>query len=193
MGAVERTSPEHSTTPHGLAGRSVEERAVLWLPGPVLRLLLRVFTLLPPGSHLRRRILKRSLARGFEAARRDDHAVGLLFYEPDVEMRTSAEIAGVLGLPERYYGHQGYLEAWSDMKQDMDDFRIEPEEVIDLGDHVAVRGTLRGRGRASGVLTRQTAGFIYHFSPRGLIARQELHWTWEDVLDAIEAGPAPTG
>ena len=71
------------------------------------------------------------------------------------------------------------------MKQDMDDFRFQPEQIIDFGDRVALRGTLVGRGRASGVLTRQTAGFIYHFSPRGLVALQELHWTWENVLDAL--------
>ena len=168
-----------------LAGRSIDERVMLRLPTPVAQLVMRGFRRLPPGSHLRRRILKRALARGFEAASREDYAVDLLFYEPDVELRAPGEVAGALGLPERYYGHQGFLDVWSDMKQDMDDFRFQPEQIIDLGDRVALRGTLVGRGRASGVLTRQTAGFIYHFSPRGLVALQELHWTWENVLDAL--------
>ncbi len=170
---------------HVEAGRSIEERVMLRLPRPVAQLVMRGFRRLQPGSHLRRRILKRSLARGFEAASREDYAVDLLFYEPDVELRAPGEVAGALGLPERYYGHQGFVDVWNDMKRDMDDFRFQPEQIIDLGDRVALRGTLVGRGRASGVLTRQTAGFIYHFSPRGLVALQELHWTWENVLDAL--------
>ena len=158
---------------------------MLRLPTPVARLVMRGFRRLPPGSHLRRRILKRSFARGFDAARREDYAVALFFYEPDLELRAPGDVAGALGLPERYYGHQGFVDVWSDMQQDMDDFRFQPEQIIDLGARVALRGTLVGRGRASGALTRQTAGFIYHFSPRGLVALQELHWTWQNVLDAL--------
>ena len=173
------------------AGRSIEERVVLRLPAPVMQLVMRGFARLPPGSQVRRRMLKRCFALGFEAASREDYAVDLLFYEPDVELHAPREVAGALGLPERYYGHQGFIDVWRDMKQDMDGFRFQPEQIIDLGDRVALRGTLVGRGRASGVLTRQTAGFIYHFSPRGLIALQELHWTWENVLDALNAPQSP--
>jgi|SRR5271165_3634305 len=167
------------------AGRSIEERVMLRLPSPIVRLVIRGVARLPPGSQLRRRMLKRFFARGFEAASREDYAVGLLFYEPDVDLRAPGEVAGALGLPKHYYGHQGFIDVWRDMKQDMDDFRFEPEQIVDLGDRVALRGVLVGRGRASGVLTRQTAGFIYHLSPRGLVALQELHWTWENVLDAL--------
>src|SRR5450631_4441529 len=56
------------------AGRSIEERVLLWLPTPVVGLLYRDLRRLPPGSHLRRRLLKRALARGFEAVERDDYA-----------------------------------------------------------------------------------------------------------------------
>jgi hypothetical protein len=60
------------------AGRSVEERVLLRLPTPVVDLLTRGFWRLPPGSHLRRRLLKRAFARGFEAIARDDYAIALL-------------------------------------------------------------------------------------------------------------------
>ncbi len=158
---------------------------MLRLPTPVAQLVMRGFVRLPPGSHLRRRILKRSFARGFEAARREDYAVDLLFYEPDVELRAPGEVAGALGLPESYYGHQGFIDVWSDMKQDMDDFRFQPEQIIDLGDRVALRGTLVGRGQTSGAITTQMTGTIYYFSRRGLVARQDLYWTWEETLDAL--------
>ncbi|MGO8907624.1 MAG: nuclear transport factor 2 family protein [Solirubrobacteraceae bacterium] len=167
------------------AGRSIDERVMLRLPTPVVRLMLRGLALLPPGSHVRRRILKRALARGFEAARRDDYAVGLLFYEPDVDLRAGKEVGRTLGLPERYYGHQGFVDIWRDMKQDMDDFHLQPEQIIDLGDRIVLRGTLVGRGRASGLPTRQMTGTIYHLSPRGMVARQDVYWTWEDTVAAL--------
>jgi ketosteroid isomerase-like protein len=162
------------------AGRSVEERVLLRLPTPVVGLLYRGLWRLPPGSHLRRRMLKRALARGFEAAARDDYAIPLLSYETDVEIRFPGGAARALGLPEHYEGHQGFLDFWRDWKQDMDDVRVQPERIVDLGDRVLLIGTFAGRGRASGVLTSRRFGTIYYFSPRGLVARQ-------DVLDQADA------
>jgi ketosteroid isomerase-like protein len=167
------------------AGRSIEERVMLRLPSPVVRLVTRGVARLPPGSQLRRRILKRALTRGYEAGSRDDYAVGLLFYEPDVEIRAPGEFARALGLPERYDGHQGFIDLWRDTQQDMDDFSSRPEQIIDLGDRVAARIALAGRGRTSGAVTAQTGGTIYYFSRRGLVARQDLYWTWHEALDAL--------
>jgi ketosteroid isomerase-like protein len=76
---------------------------------------------------------------GWGAANRGDYEVPLLFYEPDVEIRSSAEFARSLGLAESYHGHQGFVEVWRDILQDMTEARFEPEGVIDLGDRVAVR------------------------------------------------------
>jgi hypothetical protein len=58
-------------------------------------------------------------------------------------------------MPERYSSHQGLIDVWRDGGEDMDGFRFEPEQIIDLGDRVAVRATIVGRGRASGVPTRR--------------------------------------
>jgi ketosteroid isomerase-like protein len=166
------------------AGRSVEERVLLRLPTPVVGLLCRGLWRLPPGSHLRRRMLKRSIARGFEAVARDDYAIPLLSYEMDVEIRyPGGGAARALGLPERYEGHQGFLDFWRDWKQDMDEARVQPERIIDLGDRVVMTGTFSGRGRASGVLTSRRFGTIYYVSPRGLIARQDVH----DQADTLRA------
>jgi hypothetical protein len=68
----------------------------------------------------------------------------------------------------------------------MAEVRVEPEQIIDFGDRLALRTSFAAVGRSSGVAIRQTGGFIYHYSPRGLIARQELYWTWEDALAALE-------
>ena len=59
-----------------------------------------------------------------------------------------------------------------------------PEHLIDLGDRWILRVAFSGTGRASGVPTHQTWGFVYQTSSRGRIARQDMHGTWEEALAA---------
>ena len=167
------------------AGRSAEERVLLRLPTPLVQLMMRGLGRLPPGSHLRRRVLKRAITRGMEAGAREDYAVPLRFYEPDVELRNPGQAARGLGLPERYEGQQGFLDVWRDWTEDLDDFYVRSEQIIDLGDRVILRAAIVGRGRRSGIPISRTTGIIYYFSPRGLVERQDLYWTWEEALDAL--------
>jgi hypothetical protein len=115
-----------------------------------------------------------------------DYEFALLFYEPDVEIRSVAE-AGALGLPERYRSHEGFLEMRRDYKRDMADVWIEPGEMIDLGDRIALRATVVGQGSTSGAETTVTQGYIYYFSPRGMIGRQDVYWRWDEDLSALES------
>jgi hypothetical protein len=169
-----------------VAGRSFEERVMLALPTALLRVLQRGFARLPPGSQLRRRALKRLTTLGWAASSREDYEVPLLFYEPDLEIQIPAEFAQTLGLAESYHGHQGFLDAWRGYIQDMADMRVEPERIIDLGNRFAQRVTFVAVGQSSGVAIRQTQGNIFYFSPRGLIARQEVLLTWDDTLAVLK-------
>jgi hypothetical protein len=169
------------------AGRSVEERVALAMPSFVVRLLLTGLARLPPGAHLRRRVLKRAYARGFEGINRDDYEFALLFYEPDVEIRLFGEVPRALGLPESYHGHQGGLDLWRDYKQDAG-LRVTPEQIIDLGDRTALRVTAVAVGRSSGVATTHTSGHIVYWSPHGMVARHDWYWAWEDALATLERG-----
>ncbi len=158
------------------------------MPGPLLRAAMRAHQRLPPGSALRRRLSKRVFARALEGCARSDHAFMLLFLERDVDLRVLGDVARVLGLSERYRGHAGFIEAWDDYARDMDDLHVAPEELVDLGDRVALRAKLIGVGRSSGVVTEQTLGYVSHFSGRGLIARLEGYWSWEEALRSLRAG-----
>src|SRR6516225_4891096 len=113
-----------------VGGRSFEERAMLAMPTPLLRALQRGFARLPPGSQLRRRWLKRTNALSWAAASREDYEVPLLLCEPDVEISMAFEGARTVGLAESYHGHQGFLDAMRDLRQDMADLRFEPEQII---------------------------------------------------------------
>jgi ketosteroid isomerase-like protein len=151
-------------------------------------LLLKLWTRLPPGSQVWRRLLKRLVVRGFEAASRDDYDFPLLFWEPDGEVRPFEEASG-LGLPQRYLGHQGYRDAWADYKRDLADLRVKPQQIVDLGDRFGLRAVVEGRGRTSGVETRATQGYAFFLSSRGLVARQDLYWTWDEALAALGHAP----
>jgi hypothetical protein len=35
-------------------------------------------------------------------------------------------------------------------------------------------------------VTRRATGLVYHLSPRGMVARQDLYWTWEEALEAVD-------
>jgi hypothetical protein len=156
------------------------------MPTALRRVLQRGFARLPPGSKRRRRGLKRTATLVWAAVYREDYKVPLLFYEPDVEIQAISEFARSLGLAESYHGHQGFVDFWRDYKQDMAEVRVEQEQMIDLGDRVALRYTVVAVGRSGGVAVKQTQGSIVYYSSRGLIARQELYLTWEETLAALE-------
>lgn len=54
-----------------------------------------------------------------------------------------------------------------------------------LGERIGVRTLAIGRGLRSGVETSNTNGFVYTMSPRGLIARVEVYWKWEEAAAAL--------
>ena len=150
----------------------------------LLRLGLAMFARLPAGSRLRRRALQEGLARVFAAVnRRDDPWYIAAGYEPDCEIHPAAGFR-TLGMAACYRGHAGWREIIDDVREPLPDVRWVPEHVIDLGNRWVVRLGMWGSGRASGVRTNHTWGSVYHLSPRGRIARQDLYWTWDEALAA---------
>jgi ketosteroid isomerase-like protein len=185
--ATRSTSPRPSTRP---SQRPIEERVALAVPGPLLHLAFAAAAHLPPGSDVRRRLLKRSVVRLLEASGRGALDFGVLAYEPDVELAVLGDLARTLGLADSYHGHQGVRDLWEGYRRDMNQLEFEPEQIIDLGERMALRVTLVGTGRTSGVKTRSTEGFVIYFSSRGLISRHEIYWSWKDALAALDAAGA---
>jgi uncharacterized protein len=70
-----------------------------------------------------------------------------------------------------YVGHEGMREFITDNAENMEVFRVTPEEVIDAGDRVVIIGTLVVKGRGSGIemsfptatVTTVRDGKIVHF------------------------------
>jgi hypothetical protein len=178
-------SEERSRSNYGVG--SIEERLALAAPTWLMRLILAGVARLPPASQVRRRLLKRGFARATEDPPGDEfRAAALLVYEPDVEVRVIGDVAGALGLAETSRGHRGRVEAWEDYTRHMENFHYEIEQMIDLGQRIALRVRMFASGRRSGVETGQTQGCIYYLSTRGMIAREEIYWAWEDALATLE-------
>lgn len=75
------------------------------------------------------------------------------------------QAAGFAGVPDRWRGHAGVLEAFEAWPEQWDDYRIEVLRVADLGDHVMVTQLVHGRGKGSGVEVEMP--LILLFSVRG--------------------------
>jgi ketosteroid isomerase-like protein len=70
------------------------------------------------------------------------------FLDPDIEIDVSRNILN----PGVYHGHAGFEQMVRATDDVWDDFRIEPRELIDAGDHVVVAVTISGFGKGSGVV-----------------------------------------
>jgi hypothetical protein len=168
-------APEHARRPPLERGLALAP----WLMGIGAAVIAR----LPATSRLRRRALIEALSRGFAAINRDDPWVIPVGYERDCTIYPAAGFR-TLGLADCYRGHAGWREIIDAVREPFPDLRWVPEHLIDLGDRWVVRLGMSGSGRTSGVPTHQTWGSVYHVSSRGLIARQDVHWTWEETLAA---------
>jgi hypothetical protein len=114
------------------SSRTLGERLVLRFPrlfDPYVRLIGR----LPPTSRIRQAAVSRGMRQGMEAFNRRDLDAAVSYGGPDFELRPPPEFVQV-GFEPGYRGRVGlreYVSAWSEVFPDL---RVEPVEVIDLGD-----------------------------------------------------------
>jgi ketosteroid isomerase-like protein len=88
--------------------------------------------------------------RAYEAFNRGDRDAAFTAIAPDCEYVTTGAIPGAGG---SYRGPEGFKRFTEWLLNQFDDGRIEVNEVIEAGDQVVVRATIRGRGKHSGVET----------------------------------------
>lgn len=90
-------------------------------------------------------------------ARRDVDAM-LAGAAPDIEVRP-AVTGGLEGTV--YRGHTGLRDFVRDLDESWRDFRVQPEELRDLGDRVLVLGRTLAQGMESGVELDTASGFVF--------------------------------
>jgi ketosteroid isomerase-like protein len=168
------------------SARSAERRTLyerLFARFPTLyRLLAARLMRLPPHSRLRRLFLARLGGRGAAAFNRRDFDVLLYALDLGIEYRPRSDWLA-LDLDEVFYGHDGYRQIWRTMLDAFDDLRLEPEEVLDLGDRVLLTTDMSGHGTGSGVPVGLQQFSLFKFRD-GMAVRQE---DFNDRAKALEA------
>jgi ketosteroid isomerase-like protein len=85
--------------------------------------------------------------RGHDAFNRRDLDAYLATHDPDIEFTPYERAIEGRG---PYHGHEDVRRWWQDAFEVLPDFKVELNEVRDLGDVILVRGRLYGQGVGSG-------------------------------------------
>jgi ketosteroid isomerase-like protein len=160
--------------------RTFDQRLAIRVPG-VVAPLQRLIARLSPSSRLRRALMVRGMQNGFEAYNRGDLQVCVLIYHPDVEFRYPE---GTVGLKAHYRGLEGYREFQADWAGSWGEQRIEPHELIDLGDRFLVLGEIVARGESSGLSLTQHHAMLSTFDKDGKVIRQHDYFDHAEALEA---------
>ena len=168
-------------------GRHLDERLALAAPG-AFRLMRRVVMRSPPGSLVRRRLVKRWAVRGWDAVARGDMEIVLLALYSDYEVNVFGAPLRTLGFAEHYHGHAGMREFMESWLAEWGSIDYKVEHVFDFGDRIAMRFTGTSRGAASGAEVAATSGVVYYLK-NGTVVRQDFYWEWADCAAALGLRP----
>jgi ketosteroid isomerase-like protein len=118
----------------------------------------------------------------YGAYARGDFELSLSYLDPEIEFSQPAEEPGA----GTYHGHEGVVEAMTKWTGAWDDYRVEVEELVDLGEHVLARTRHHGRGKGSGAEVEQQIFQLWTLRD-GKIVRARMYY---DQAEAFEAASA---
>jgi ketosteroid isomerase-like protein len=123
-----------------------------------------------------------NLARkGYEALASGDLDAVLALLDRDVSVEVHT---GRPDLPEMLRGHKGFLDNLLGLTDVFEDIEIEPEEFIDLGEHLVVPIYTAGHGRASGIKVESRVVHIWTIRD-GKATRFRVYGTRQEALEAL--------
>ncbi len=165
------------------SSRTLDQRLFLrfpWLAAAPFRLIAK----LPPGSPIRQAALWRAVRLAVEAYNRRDLDVVAIGYHPDLEYYPYREFVEA-GLAEPcYHGPSGYCsyiaatyEVWGA------EVRLEPTELIDLGDRFVLLAHMPMRAQASGIPLIETYAGVSTLKDGKVIRNHD----YLDQAEALEA------
>ena len=101
--------------------------------------------------------------------------------DPSVELESP--FSSVAGTP--YRGHAG-IERWArDIDEHFAEWRVQIDEVREVGAEVITVGSLRGRGRGSTIELDQAFASIIGFGGDHRITRVRIYWEVDAALKAV--------
>ena len=170
------------------SSRTLDQRLAIRFPR-LAAASTRLLGKLPPGSRVRQAVLWRVTRLGVEAYNRRDLDAVVAAYHPDLEYYPYREFVQA-GLAEPCYhgpsGYQAYISATYDVWGT--DVRLEPTELIDLGDRVVLLADMPMRAQASGIPFAQTYAGVSTLK-HGRVIRQDDFLTHAEALEAVGLPP----
>ena len=164
--------------------RTLDQRLSLrfpWLMDANVRLIDR----LTPRSRIRQALVWRGVRLGVEAYNRRDLDAVVSGYHPDLEYYPYREFVES-GLAEPCYhgpsGYRAYIEATYDVWGT--EVRLEPTELIDLGDRLVLLADMPMRAQASGIALTETYAGVSTIKD-GRVIRQHDFLDPADALAAV--------
>jgi ketosteroid isomerase-like protein len=162
--------------------RRVQERLYVRLPRVAAFLTRRVLRF-PPGSWLRRAMIRNAVRIALEAVNRGDYEAAFVLLPPDYETIPPPEFVA-LGFDPIYRGREGPVRFHLQWVAELGEFQNEPDEIIDLGDRVLVLGRIEGSGVSSGAAFADEAAYLITISAGRMIREQEFR-SHEQALEAV--------
>jgi ketosteroid isomerase-like protein len=155
--------------------RALDERIALRFPAFVAAW-ARAMAARPPSSRLRHALVWRSWRMAIEAYNRRDLDAVMIGSHEDVEYLPAQPLVEAGLMEPRYEGREGYraytaaaAEVWGG------ETRLEPEELIDLGDRMVVLAKAPMRAQASGVPLTLTFALVVTMRDGRATRFQEYH------------------
>jgi ketosteroid isomerase-like protein len=104
-------------------------------------------------------------------------------YHPEMEWGWSDEFPGLAGVHRDSEHPNPRLRAWL---SPWEYWRAVAEDFLEIGDHVVVLATYRGRGKGSGVEIRQDGAHVFELRDRKVV-RLEIFVSREKALASVGA------
>jgi len=135
---------------------------------------------LPTSSRLRREIFARTIRDSADAFARRDYDAFMLGWDPEIVFDTGD------AFPESnvYQGLEGMRRFLAMVEEVWQDYVIEPEEVVDVGDRYALVARHRGHGRSSGAGVDTRVGLVGTFRG-GMVVRFVFYGSPAQALEAV--------
>jgi ketosteroid isomerase-like protein len=141
---------------------------------------------LPVGSRLRRTIFTTACRQGFDALRHGQYETMAAVCHPEVETTYLTAPGETVGdLETEYKDREGLIQSLRSWSEAWSEWALEPNEMVDFGDRLLVRGRFIGRGKLSGVATEQSGAIMFTVR-RGWVTSQRVYLGTDLPLEAAE-------
>jgi hypothetical protein len=121
-----------------------------------------------------------TVRRMYDAYARGDLEVSLSCLDPAIEFSQPAGEPG----GGTYHGRQGVIQAFTTWTGAWEDYRVEVEELTDLGEHVLATTHHYGRGKGSGIEVEQKIFQVWTLS-NGMVVRARMYYNRASALEAV--------